>query len=120
MDWFKKNVDYKGRPLRIVTNHSANLQHYFRKDTNVPSCYSRYYDKFSKEWDYMIFDNVYINSFQLKNGLFPVKEGFLYSVDADGLPMCVVGERTSRDDYEAIKLEERKNTRRRSRNWRII
>ena len=43
----------------------------------------------------MIFDNVYINSFQLKNGLFPVKEGFLYSVDADGLPMCVVGERTS-------------------------
>lgn len=56
----------------------------------------------------MIFDNVYINSFQLKNGLFPVKEGFLYSVDADGLPMCVVGERTSRDDYEAIKLEEQK------------
>ena len=108
VDWFKKNVDYKGRPLRIVTNHSANLQHYFRKDTNVTIVYSRYYDKFSKEWDYMIFDNVYINSFQLKNGLFPVKEGFLYSVDADGLPMCVVGERTSRDDYEAIKLEEQK------------
>lgn len=56
----------------------------------------------------MIFDNVYINSFQLKNGLFPVKRAFLYSVDADGLPMCVVGERTSRDDYEAIKLEEQK------------
>ena len=56
----------------------------------------------------MIFDNVYINSFQLKNGLFPVKEGFLYSVDVDGYPMCVVGERKSREDYEAIKLEEQK------------
>lgn len=107
-DWFKKNVDYKGRPIRIVTNHSANLQHYFRKDTNVTIVYSRYYDKFSKDWDYMIFDNVYINSFQLKNGLFPVKEGFLYSVDADGLPMCVVGERTSKEDFEAIELEEQK------------
>ncbi|RHR79093.1 tetratricopeptide repeat protein [Odoribacter sp. AF15-53] len=108
VDWFKKNVDYKGHPVRIVTNHSANLEHYFRKDTNVKIVYSRYYDKFSKDWDYMIFDNVYINSFQLKNGLFPVKEGFLYSVDAEGLPMCVVGKRTSKEDYQAIKLEEEK------------
>lgn len=108
VDWFKKNVDYKGRPVRIVTNHSANLEHYFRKDSNVAIVYSRYYDKFSKDWDYMIFDNVYINSFQLKNDLFPVKDGFLYSVDAEGLPMCVVGKRTSKEDYRAIKLEEEK------------
>ena len=32
----------------------------------------------------MIFDNVYINSFQLKMVFSPVKEGFLYSVDATG------------------------------------
>ncbi|WP_018336874.1 tetratricopeptide repeat protein [Butyricimonas synergistica] len=108
VDWFKANVDYKGRPVTIVTNHSANLQHYFRKDTNVKVIYSRYYDKYSKDWDYMIFGNVYINSFQLKNGLFPVKEGFLHSVDADGLPMCVIGKRTSKEDYEAIVLEQEK------------
>ncbi|WP_292269286.1 tetratricopeptide repeat protein [Butyricimonas sp.] len=108
VDWFKANVDYKGRPVTIVTNHSANLQHYFRKDTNVTVIYSRYYDKYSKDWDYMIFGNVYINSYQLKNGLFPVKEGFLHSVDVDGLPMCVIGERTSKKDYGAILLEKEK------------
>lgn len=108
VDWFKANVDYKGRPVTIVTNHSANLQHYFRKDTNVKVIYSRYYDKYSKDWDYMIFGNVYINSYQLKHGLFPVKEGLLHSVDADGLPMCVIGKRTSKEDHEAIVLEQEK------------
>lgn len=108
VDWFKANVDYKGRPITIVTNHSTNLQHYFRKDTNVTVIYSRYYDKYSKDWDYMIFGNVYINSYQLKNGLFPVKEGFLHSVDVDGLPMCVIGERTSKEDLEAMVLNGEK------------
>lgn len=103
-DWFKQNVDYKDKSITIVTNHSSNLAHYFRKDTNVHIIYGRYYEKYGADWDYMIFDNVYINSFQLKNGLFPVKEGFLYSVDVDGLPMSVVGKRTSKDDFRAVQL----------------
>lgn len=103
-DWFKQNVDYKDKSITIVTNHSSNLAHYFRKDTNVHVIYGRYYEKYGADWDYMIFDNVYINSFQLKNGLFPVKEGFLYSVNVDGLPMSVVGKRTSKDDFRAVQL----------------
>jgi tetratricopeptide (TPR) repeat protein len=103
-DWFKANVDYKGRPVTIITNHSANMQHYFRKDTNVKVIYGRYYEKFDKDWDYMIYANVYINDYQLKKGLFPVQEGLLHTVDADGLPMSAVGQRVSRKDLEATRL----------------
>lgn len=107
VDWFKKHVDYSGRKIVIVTNHSNNLQQYFRGDTNVRVLYSRYYEKFEKEWDYMIFGNVYINGYQLKNNLFPVQEGLLYTVDADGLPMAFVGARTSRAELAALqKLKE--------------
>lgn len=108
-DWFRENVNCKDSSITIVTNHSSNLAHYFRNDTNVHVIYGRYYEKYDADWDYMIFANVYINSFQLKNGLFPVKEGFLYSVDVDGFPMSVVGKRTSKDDYRATQLlKERK------------
>jgi tetratricopeptide (TPR) repeat protein len=103
-DWFKANVDYKGRPVTIITNHSANMQHYFRKDTNVKVIYGRYYEKFDKDWDYMIYANVYINDYQLKKGLFPVREGLLYTVNADGFPMSFVGQRLSRKDLEATRL----------------
>ena len=103
-DWFRENVDYKDKPVTIVTNHRENLAHYFRNDTNVRVIYGRYYEKYNADWDYMIFANVYINSYQLKHGLFPVKEGFLYSVDVDGLPMSVVGKRVSKDDFHAAQL----------------
>jgi tetratricopeptide (TPR) repeat protein len=103
-DWFKANVDYKGRPVTIITNHSANMQHYFREDTNVKVIYGRYYEKFDKDWDYMIYANVYISDYQLKEGLFPVREGLLYTVDAEGLPMSFVGQRLSKRDLEAMRL----------------
>jgi tetratricopeptide (TPR) repeat protein len=104
VDWFKENVDYRDRPVTIITNHSANVQHYFRKDTNVKVIYGRYYEKFDKDWDYMIFANVYISSYQLKNGLFPVREGLLHAVEAGGLPMSFVGQRVSKQELEAMRL----------------
>jgi tetratricopeptide (TPR) repeat protein len=103
-DWFKANVDYRGRPVTIVTNHSANMQHYFREDTNVKVIYGRYYEKFDKDWDYMIYANVYISSYQLREGLFPPREGLLYTVEADGLPMSFVGQRTSKRELEATRM----------------
>jgi tetratricopeptide (TPR) repeat protein len=103
-DWFKANVDYRDRPVTIITNHSSNLQHYFRADTNVKVIYGRYYEKFEKDWDYMIFANVYINNYQLKHGLFPVQEGLLHAVEMEGLPLSFVGQRVSRQDLAATRL----------------
>ena len=78
-DWFKKNILPTlpaDRKTIIVTQ--GPLDYYFRKDTNIQVVYTRYYEKHAKEWDYAIFGNVYINRFQLQNGLFP-PAGNLYS-----------------------------------------
>lgn len=74
-DWFKENV-LPGLPkdekTTIVTQAASIMDYYFRKDTNIHVIYSRYYEKYSKDWDYAIFGNVYISSYQLKNHLFPL------------------------------------------------
>ncbi len=104
-DWFKKNVDLpKDRKTVIVTQFVPALNHYFRKDTNVVVKYSRYYEKYSKDWDYAIFGNVYINRFQLQHQLFPI-EGTLFSSTVDGLPMSFVAKRPTKEDLEGFELE---------------
>lgn len=105
-DWFHKNVEIpRDRKIKIVTNHSAILSYYFRADTNVQIVYSRFYEKYSKDWDYGIFVNVYINSFQLRNKLFPPR-GTIYSTDVKGYPMSVVIKRDTKQDLEGFNLEK--------------
>lgn len=107
-DWFKKNI-LKGKNEKVViaTNHIDILRHYFRHYPNVRVVYSRYYEKYSKDWDYGIFANVYINRFQLKTGLFPPKNT-IYSCDVDRFPMSVVLKRQSKKDFEGVELERQR------------
>lgn len=107
-EWFRKNVDLpKDRKTIIVTNHVNNVAYYFRKDTNVRVIYSRYYEKYSKDWDYAMFANVYINRHQLKSGLFP-PEGTIYAPETDGFPMATVVKRQGKEELEGFRLESEK------------
>ena len=108
-NWFHKNVDLpKDRKTTIVTNHINILKYYFRADTNVNVIYSRYYEKYAKDWDYAMFANVYINRYQLKNGLFP-PQGTIYTPEVDGFPMTAVIKRQGKEELAGFKLEaERK------------
>ncbi len=107
-DWFKKNILPTlpaDRKTIIVTQ--GPLDYYFRKDTNIQVVYTRYYEKHAKEWDYAIFGNVYINRFQLQNGLFP-PAGNLYSPLVDGYPVSCVLQRQSKAGLEGYQLEKEK------------
>lgn len=107
-DWFKKNILPalpEDRKTVIVTQ--GPLDYYFRKDTNIQVVYTRYYEKYGKEWDYAIFGNVYINRFQLQNGLFP-PAGNLYSPLVDGYPVSCVLQRQSKAALEGYELEKEK------------
>lgn len=102
-DWFKQHVEIpKDKKITIVTSHSQNLSYYFRGDTNVRVIYSRYYEKYAKDWDYAIFANVYINKNQLQKGLFP-PDGTIYSVKVDGFPMSAVVKRDTKEELEGFK-----------------
>lgn len=105
-DWFKKNVILPAdRKTVIATNMSAAVSYYFRKDTNVRVVYTRYYEKYSRDWDYALFGNVYVNRFQLQKGLFP-PEGVLYAPKVDGYPVAAVLKRTTKEDLKGFRLEK--------------
>lgn len=105
-DWFKKNVELpKNKKTIIVTNSDHAMKYYFRKDTMVSVVYSRYYSKHSRDWDYAIFGNCYIDRFQLQNGLFPPEKA-LYTPLVDAYPMSYVAKRRTKMELEGFKLEE--------------
>lgn len=109
--WFKRNVLPQIPPDRevvIVTQAIDPVKYYFRHNHNVRVTYSRYYEKYSKDWDYAIFGNVYISQFQLKNGLFP-PEGTLYSPLVEGYPMSFVLKRETKEELKGFELEKAKD-----------
>lgn len=108
-DWFRKNILPtlpKDTPTIVVTQASSIMDYYFRKDTQIMVCYSRYYEKYSKDWDYAILGNVYIGSHQLKSGLFP-PAGLLYAPTVDGYPMSCVLKRETKAELEGFQLEKK-------------
>lgn len=103
--WFRKNVELPtDRKTVIATNHSGILSYYFRADTNVRVIYTRYYEKYAKDWDYALFANVYINRHQLRERLFP-PEGTIYAPLVDGYPMTAVIRRQGKEELEGFRLE---------------
>lgn len=106
-DWFKKNVSLpQDRKTVIVTQFTPAVSYYFRKDTNIMVVYSRYYEKYSKDWDYAIFGNVYVHRYQLQHQLFPI-EGTLYASSVDGLPLSIVAQRVTKEDLKGFEAERR-------------
>ena len=107
-DWFRKEILPslpKDQKTVIVSQATDIINYYFRKDTNIKIIYSRYYEKYAKDWDYALFGNVYISPAQLKNQLFP-PVGTLYTPLVDGYPMSVVMKRNSKLDLEGFRLEK--------------
>lgn len=110
-EWFCKQVPLSpDKTYTVVTNHEANVKYYLRKYPNIQVKYARYYEKYSKEWDYALFANVYINRAQLKQGIFPPQET-IYMPEVDGLPMSVVLKRDTKETLEGFDLmKQRKYT----------
>jgi tetratricopeptide (TPR) repeat protein len=80
------------------------VDYYLRQfGDKVRTRYTRYYDRGQYDWDYAVYSCNYINPYQLKNGLWP-PEGTIHTIDVNGIPVCAVVKRTSKEDYRAISL----------------
>jgi hypothetical protein len=90
-DWFRKEilpVLPKDKKTIVTTQAADIIKYYFRNDTNIKIVYSRYYEKYSRDWDYAIFGNVYISPHQLKNQLYLTIEicyAFQWHIDTEGI-----------------------------------
>lgn len=111
-EWIQQNIDLskysEENPLKIATNGLFSVRYFARHELNksISLSYARYYDRGTKDWDYYICVNSYINPGQLKRNLWP-PTNTAYAVTVDNTPLCAVIERKTRKDLEGIQALSR-------------
>ncbi|MBK6478105.1 MAG: hypothetical protein IPF93_07390 [Saprospiraceae bacterium] len=107
--WLKthEKIDKLHKPITITTNGLYPAQVYLSDTShNLKVTYTRYYERSEKDWDYAIFYSRFIHRDQLLNHTWPPK-GTVYTVKADGVPICAVVKRDNREDYLGFQALEK-------------
>lgn len=101
VEWVNKQaVADPDRPLRIASNFPLSA---YQEYVRIPfeTRYVNYYRRGLVDWDYAIFSSTYTDPRQLALQAWPA-ENPAYTVQVDGLPVCVVISRDNRDDLAAL------------------
>lgn len=94
-DWLMKhegeNIKNSKDTLLLVTNglNPINESYFPLTSPKLHLDYSRYYERNTKNWDYAIYFNRFLDREQLLNGYYPGADA-LHVIEADGVPLCVV------------------------------
>lgn len=105
IDYLNKNETKD--TVKVKATYSVSWM--FRNQPKVKTSYFRYEERSMWDWDYSIVVNRYIPIFKLKNGMWP-PQNVIHTIYADGVPVCAVLKRESKDDYLGyIALNEGKN-----------
>lgn len=104
-------IDYLNRTdlgkVKVKATYSVKWQ--FRKHPEIETSYFRFEERSMSDWDFAIITNRYISPFKLKNKIWPPDDA-LHIVYADGVPVCAVIKRKTKDDYYGyVALDEGKN-----------
>ncbi len=95
-----------GRDDQGKTTVAANfpVSWFFRNSKSVAGVsFIKYYERGNFDWDYALIGNSYINPFQLGNKIWP-PENRLHTIKVDGMPVCAVLYRPSKDDLLGSRL----------------
>ena len=101
-EWLQEYLKNKTNTGKIVVAGNFPSQWYFRNDKNVEFVYTSYQNRSEHDWDYMIVANSYFSPFQLKNKRWP-PNNTIHTIYADGVPVCAVLERLTKDDLAGIQ-----------------
>jgi tetratricopeptide (TPR) repeat protein len=85
-----------GKKVKVKATYSVKWQ--FRNNPEIENSYFRFEEKSMSDWDYAIVVNRYISPFKLRNKTFPPSNA-IHTIYAEGVPVCAVLERKSKDDY---------------------
>ena len=107
-EWLQEYLKNKPEKAQIIVGGNFPSQWYFRNDTKVKFVYFPWQNRSEYDWDYAIIANSYIPSVQLKNHIWPPKNT-IHTIFADGVPVCAVVERVTKDDWAAIQEQKRGN-----------
>jgi tetratricopeptide (TPR) repeat protein len=105
-EWLQEYLKNKPDTGQIVVGSNFPVQWYFRNNNAIKTAYFTYQKRSAQNWDYAIVANSYIPPFQLKNDIWP-PENTLHTIDVDGVPVCAVIERRTKDDLAGIQELEK-------------
>jgi tetratricopeptide (TPR) repeat protein len=100
-EWLQEYLKYKPHTGDIIVGGNFPVQWYFRNDKTIRFVYFPYLNRSDYDWDYAIIANSYISPFQLKNKIWP-PANTIHTINADGVPICAVIERLTKDDLEGL------------------
>ncbi|HZL12115.1 MAG TPA: tetratricopeptide repeat protein [Prolixibacteraceae bacterium] len=101
-EWLQEYLKNKPNGSEIIVGGNFPIKWYFRKDKTVKFVYFPYQRRSEYNWDYAIIANSYISSYELKNKNWP-PVNTIHTIFADGIPVCAIIERVSKDDLLGIQ-----------------
>ena len=105
-EWLQEYLKKKPDSGKIVVGANFPCQWYFRSDKAVEFVYFSWQNRSGYNWDYAIVANSYIPPFQLKNKVWP-PSNTIHTIFADGIPICAVVERVTKDDFGGIQEQNK-------------
>jgi len=104
-EWLQEYLKNKPASDTVVVGGNFPIQWYFRKERETKFVYFPWQRRSEYNWDYAIIANSYIPPFQLTNDIWPPKNT-IHTVLVDGVPVCAVVERVTKDDLRAITAQK--------------
>ncbi len=95
-EWLKDHLKENRINKKVIVGGNFQISPYFSEKKNIKFNYIPYIHSQDNNWDYAIFANSYIHPELLKNGSFP-PEGTIHTIEVDGVPVCAVVKRKSKD-----------------------
>lgn len=109
-DWLREHENLKhtdGRKTIIYTNAVGPCNFYFEPDSSVAAVgYVSYRNRTTVDADYLILYSRFVDRELLINGCYPPEQA-VYTVYADGVPLCCVIKKEDKSDYLAVEALQR-------------
>ncbi|HAH23980.1 MAG TPA: hypothetical protein DCL77_09530, partial [Prolixibacteraceae bacterium] len=105
-EWLQQYLKKEPHNSPVIVGGNFPIQWYFRNNTDVNFVYIPYQNRSESDWDYAIIANSYIPACQLKNKTWP-PVNTIHTITADGIPICAVIKRVTKDDLEGLKALEK-------------
>jgi tetratricopeptide (TPR) repeat protein len=105
-EWLQEYLKNKPNKAEIVVGGNFPIQWYFRNNKAIDFVYFPWQNRSEYNWDYVLVANSYIPPFQLKNKIWP-PSNTIHTIFADGIPICAVVERVTKDDLAGIQEQNK-------------
>lgn len=106
-EWLIQYLDNREDNGKVTVAANFPVSWFFRECESVERVsFMKHYERGNVNWDYAVIGNSYIHPFQLRNTIWP-PGNTLHAIEADGIPVCAILVRPSKDDLKgSLLLEE--------------